>query len=154
MELITIGGRQFKGAKDSTAEHDVFVQAQIEKAGLSRIQMLPGESPEDFALRIFRRAAGNSDIFLLLGGLMFPAEIAPADWTPRTAEETANFLRKLTGDEDKRIIRGQILAALMGFFQRGLAYGVTSPNSSTAETIQPGQGSAIEEQESLESGVR
>jgi len=126
-QTITIAGREFKGAKNSTMEHDVFVQGQIARADLDRIEMFPNESPEEFARRIFRKAAVNADVFLLLGGLLFPAALEPAAWTPAVAEETANFLRKLTGEDDKKIVQGQIIGAIMVFFQRGLSYSVISP---------------------------
>lgn len=137
MQTITIAGRVFKGAKDSTMEHDVFVQGMIERSGLSRIEMLRGETPDAFALRIFRIAVVNSDIFLLLGGLLFPGDLDPAKWTPEIAEATAGFLKKLTDAEDKRIVQGQITAAIMGFFQQGLAYGVISPSYSEASKPEP-----------------
>jgi hypothetical protein len=153
MDVITIGGRAFKGAKNSTMEHDVFVQGMIAKAKLGRLEMLPAETPEDFALRIFRRAAVNSDVFLLLGGLLLPAELQPAQWTEDVAKETAHFLRKLTDENDKKIVQGQILGAIMGFFQKGLAYSVTSPSFSRKAIVQPGRSESIEAQKSTGNGL-
>jgi hypothetical protein len=150
---IVIGGRAFKGAKNSTMEHDVFVQGMISKAKLGRLEMLTGETPEDFALRIFRRAAISSDVFLLLGGLLLPVEISPAEWTEDVAKQTAHFLRKLTDENDKKIVQGQIIAAIMGFFQKGLAYSVTSPSfSRKATVVQPERSARIEAPSNMESG--
>jgi hypothetical protein len=153
METIVIAGRGFKAAKNSTLEHDVFVQGMIAKAKLGRLEMLPAETPEDFALRIFRRAAISSDVFLLLGGLLLPVDLPAGEWTPEVAEQTALFLRKLTDEKDKKVVQGQIIAAIMGFFQKGLAYSVTSPRSSRKPTnVQPGSISTIEGQKISESG--
>lgn len=152
MDAIVIGGRAFKGAKNSTMEHDVFVQGMIAKAKLGRLEMLSGETPEDFALRIFRRAAVNSDVFLLLGGLLLPAELSPAQWTEDVARETAHFLRKLTDENDKKIVQGQILGAIMGFFQKGLAYSVISPSYSRKTAVQPERSAPIEVLKTMESG--
>lgn len=153
MDAIVIGGRAFKGAKNSTMEHDVFVQGMIAKAKLGRLEMLSGETPEDFALRIFRRTAINSDVFLLLGGLLLPAELSPAQWTEDVAKETAHFLRKLTDDNDKKIVQGQILGAIMGFFQKGLAYSVISPSFSRPGVgVQPERSAPIEDPKSTVSG--
>jgi hypothetical protein len=151
-QTITIAGREFKGAKNSTMEHDVFVQGMIARAGLDRLEMKPGETSEDFALRIFRKAAVESDVFLLLGSLLFPADLEPANWNPHVAAETAQFLRKLTADEDKKIVRGQIIGALMGFFQSGLAYGVISPNSSRPEYVQIDESNQSGDLASMENG--
>lgn len=153
MEHLIIAGRKFKGAKNSTMEHDVFVQGMIARADLDRIEMLPGETSDDFALRIFRKAAVDSDVFLLLGGLLFPADLEPANWTPKVAEETAIFLRKLTGEEDKKIVQGQIIGAIMGFFQKGLAYGVISPSSSRPQYVQPEEPNLSAGLVTMESGL-
>jgi hypothetical protein len=153
MDHLIIGGRAFKGAKDSTMEHDVFVQGMIARAGLDRIEMLPGETPDEFALRIFRKAAVDSDVFLLLGGLLFPADLEPAKWNPNVAAETAEFLRKLTGEDDKKIVQGQIVGAIMGFFQQGLAYGVISPSSSRPEYVRTEESNQSADLASMASGV-
>jgi hypothetical protein len=153
METIVIAGRAFKGAKNSTMEHDVFVQGMIAKAKLGRLEMLAGETPDDFALRIYRRVAFSSDVFLLLGSILFPADLPAAEWTPQIAEDTAQFLRKLTDEQDKKIVQGQIIGAIMGFFQKGLAYSVISPSFSRRVTsVQPAKIVPTEAQKTSESG--
>lgn len=151
-EIIRIAGREFKGAKNSTMEHDVYVQGMIAKADLDRIEMLVGETSDEFAMRIFRKTVINADVFLLLGGLLFPVELEPAKWTPKVAEETADFLRHLTAPEDKKIVQGQIVGAIMGFFQKGLIYSVYSRRSS--EKDQPSRESQTEDMTNMESGAK
>ncbi len=73
-------------------EHDVFVQGMIAKAKLGRLEMLAGETPDDFALRIYRRVAFSSDVFLLLGSLLFPPIFQQRNGRLRLPKILAHFL--------------------------------------------------------------
>lgn len=85
---IIIRGRKYKHLNGpTTMRHDVFTEAQMLKAGISRMELLPGEDAESFAQRILRTAYANTDVFLLLGCLMIPAELEPLAWTEDLARE-------------------------------------------------------------------
>ena len=120
MDTITIAGRHFKGASGTTAECDIWNQGLIAKSGLDKLHMMEGESADSFALRVLRTISAGTDIFLLLGGMLLPAESEACDWSPAMAEETAHFLRKCTKPEDKQAINAQITAAIIGFLQAEL----------------------------------
>jgi hypothetical protein len=144
-EIITIAGQKFKPITNSTMRHDIWTQGQLERAGLSRVNLEAGETPEEFAMRVLRQAAMNSDIFLLLGGLIMPADVEPLKWTVEMAHETGEFLGNVTEPLDKAMVQAQINAALTTFFATGLCSLMTSqrslqqtrekPNTETGETL-------------------
>src|SRR5262245_8818362 len=138
-ERIRINGREFKPVTNSTLRHDIWTQAQIQRAGLASVAIAQGESPRDFAMRVFREATTNGDVFLLLGGLLMPAEQGGKDWTPRMAEQTAEFLGGVTSDADKAVVNAQIISALTSFFALGLSSLVIFQNSSTRAENPGGQ---------------
>jgi hypothetical protein len=139
MESITIAGRKLKPVTNSTMRHDIWVQGQIERAGLTHMAIHPDESPEEFAMRVFRQAAMNADVFLLLGGLLMPFEIEPAKWTEEMARDTANFLGNVTDATDKAIVQMQINSALTSFFVTGLSSLMISQRSSQKTEEKPDQ---------------
>ena len=131
MAEYIIGKRRFRSVGDNTTlRHDLATQAQIERARVSRLELLSAESAEDYALRIFRTAVINGDVLLLLGHLLLPDEETEADWKPAMAQEVAEFLGSLTDDADKAVVRGILTAALMDFLRAGLVYAVRSLISS------------------------
>lgn len=133
-ERITIGGRHFKYAGDvTTLRHDLATQAQLQRAGLSRLELLPAETPDDYALRIFRIAVGNGDMLSLIAHLLLPEELDPRKWTPEVAAEMAAFLGAMTDPEDKIRIQAILRDALVGFLQAGLVYAVRSLNASVQD---------------------
>lgn len=143
---ITIGGRHFKHAGDvTTLRHDLATQAQLQRAGLSRLELLPAETPDDYALRVFRTALGNGDMLALVGHLLVSENAEPKDWKPQDAEEIAAFLGAMTDPEDKARIQGILRDALAGFLGAGLIYAVRSLTSSMAadeDALSPDQTAA------------
>jgi hypothetical protein len=137
MESITINGKNFKPVTNSTMRHDIWVQGQIEKTGVMHIAIWEGELPEEYAMRVFRQAAMNGDVFLLLGGLLMPAELDPVSWTMEMAEATAKHLGNVTSDTDKAIVQMQINSALTSFFVTGLSSLMISPRSSQKTDAKP-----------------
>jgi hypothetical protein len=127
---IKIEGRDFKAVTNSTMRHDIWVQGQIERAGLTNLSIEPHETPEDFAMRVCRQAYMSIDIFVLLGGLLMPADQDAVNWTPKMAEETGDFLGAVTSPQDKAIVQGQINASLTSFFITGLVSLTVSQKSS------------------------
>jgi hypothetical protein len=137
MDTITIAGRELKPVTNSTMRHDIWVQGQLERSGLTHVAIHPEETPEDLAMRIFRQAAMNMDVFLLLGGLLMPAEADPATWTIEMAHATAKLLGDVTDPTDKTKVQMQINAALTSFFVTGLSSLMISPRSSHKTDAKP-----------------
>lgn len=128
---ITIGGRHFKHAGDlTTLRHDLATQAQLQRAGLSRLELLPAETADDYALRVFRTAVGNGDMLALIAHLLMPEDLDPRKWKRDVAEEMADFLGAMTDPDDKARIQGILRDALVGFLGAGLIYAVRSLNAS------------------------
>ena len=137
MTEYMIGKRRFRSiGEHTTLRHDLATQGQIERARVSRLQLLPAETPEDYALRIFRTAVTNADVLLLLGHLLLPDDETESDWNPAMAAEVADFLGSLTDDADKAKVRGILTAALMDFLQAGPVYAVRSLRSSAQASEQ------------------
>lgn len=137
MKPITIAGLQLKQIEDATLAHDIWVMQQIKACGLDNLQMDLGETPEAFAQRILMQTATNGDIFQLLGGLLIPVDVKPCDWSPNLAAETGLFLSRVTSPNDKLAVRGQIAAALAGFFTHGIASSRISPKFSSPADLIP-----------------
>jgi hypothetical protein len=143
MKNVVIAGVEYKPVTNSTMKHDIWTQAQIQRAGLDRVNIGKSESPDDFAARIFREAVTNGDVFLLLGGLLMPAD---ADkWTVTLAEKTAVALEEVTAPEDKAAVQACVLSALTGFFVTGLASLMISPSFSSETEIDEQPTGAIAE---------
>ncbi|WP_263418670.1 hypothetical protein [Terriglobus albidus] len=138
MQTIVVRGRKYKHIGESTLRHDIFTEAQMLKAGVSRMELMPGESADEFAQRLLRTAYANTDIFLLLGCLLIPEEMKSLDWTEETAKETALFLGAVVDKEDKLTVRAQVVSAFQGFIEAGLVSLTLSASASLAETAAPG----------------
>ena len=133
MGTMKIGGREWKAITNSTLEHDFWTMGQIRAAGLDRVVIEEGERVEEFFLRIQREAINHGRAFLLLGGFLMPAEMDALDWSEEIAIATADFFRKLTDSEDKRVVQLQFASMLAGFFANGLASLMTSRKSSEGD---------------------
>jgi hypothetical protein len=120
------------------------------RAGLHRVAIEPDELPEEFALRVLRKAAMDGDVFLLLGHLLLPAEREGKEWTPEMAQETADFIANVTDQRDKAIINSQIASVLMGFFANGLSSLIRSQNFS--QRVEPDT-TRIAGQKTMETGA-
>ena len=120
MEKITIGGQTFAPVTNSTIEHDFWLMAHIRGAGLDRIAIEEGEPPEEFAVRLLGEVISSGRIFPILGGLFLPEKFSSLDWTPKVADETAAFLKKISDPDDKALIQQQVISLLISFFQSGL----------------------------------
>jgi hypothetical protein len=139
-DTVKIAGKEFKPVVNSTMRHDIWVQGQIERAGLGNLSVLEHETPEDFARRVFRMACMNADVFLLLGGLIMPVDENPVKWTVDMAKQTAEFLGNVIDDRDKAIVQAQIHSALTSFFITGLLSLTTSQRSSQKTGDKPSTG--------------
>lgn len=132
-ETITLGGREFRPVVGATIEHDYWLMGHIRRAGIDRCALEEGESPDDYALRLMREVINSGEAFTLLGGTLIPADKKVTDWTPAIAQETAEFLKRLTDPNDKQKLNGCTASLLAGFFSSGLASLETSRRYSIPE---------------------
>lgn len=128
---ITIGGKIFRVIKSSTLEHDHWCMGEIRGAGLDRMTVAKDELPDDFVRRILAETIRSGRVYALLGGFLIPDDVQDNDWTPDIAKETAGFMRKLTDPADKSIVNMQVVALLIGFFEKGLVTLTTFKASSS-----------------------
>ncbi len=117
--IVTIGGRQWRSLVRLTIEHDFWVLNQTEEAGIS-LYTKKGEDPGQFAARLLREVIASGKAFLLVGAFLIPDELEDQAWSPALAQQTADFMRKLEGEEDKAILQNAIISLLLGFFEAGL----------------------------------
>lgn len=132
-DIITLGGRAFRGMRVSTLEHDHWVMGEVRAAGLDRITMQEGEMAEDFVRRLLDEIIVSGRVYSLLGGLLVPAAMKDGDWTPEVAEDTAQHIRQLTDRADKLAVNNIVVEMLIGFFVNGLATATISRSFSNAE---------------------
>jgi len=130
MAELILQGKAFKQITNSTFEHDAWTIRVMNLTGLNNIAVLDGETPQQLAERYTREAIGNPYILKLFGGLMIPAEIAPEDWTPEIAEQTSEFIAKITDPDSKRLLQSQVASMVADFFLSGIAALKISPSSS------------------------
>jgi hypothetical protein len=128
-----LGGRPFATFADGwTVGHDIWFAGQIARAGLNTVRIMEHETPEFFTRRILETALMSGQVLELLGGLLLPEGVKPADWTVETAEETAKYLAGLTSAEDKETVNSLISSLLLDFFVTGLTWPSRSRSSSDA----------------------
>lgn len=131
METLTIGGRQFKPIKNSTFAHDIWIMERVKATGLDTLRIEPEESSDDFIDRIAAKAmtGGMQLVLELIAGVLMPAEIESADWTPAIAKATTKFFGDLTEETEKSKVRAQIGGWLYFFFLSAIESSLTSMRS-------------------------
>lgn len=138
---ITIDGMNYHPIKTTTLQNDYFVMAQLNKSGIANITPNPGESSQDYAMRLVAALVANGVPLLLLGGLILPEGIPDKDWTPEQAETTAALLGQVTAQQDKDRVQALIISVVSDFFRQGLRYLNASPAvlqaASEAQQAQP-----------------
>lgn len=117
--IFVIAGRNFRILQQATIEHDIYMMRVCKSAGLTTLKQGANEPGEEFAVRAHGMVLESGQSLPLLGGILLPMELADIDWTGRVARETVEFLRKITGDEDKRRMH-TALVQFTAFFVAGL----------------------------------
>lgn len=130
-EMIQLGGENFIAQRNGCLEWEIWMQARITEAGLSRITTVKGETADQFAERMIAKALSSGKALVLLGGLMLPEGKSPDEWTPAMAADITRRMGKLRTAEDKEAAKGAIAAMLIGFFQNGFSSLKNSPSFST-----------------------
>jgi hypothetical protein len=65
--------------------------------------------------------------------LLVPSELEDVDWDPEVATMTATFIKKLTAQSDKLVLRSLTIELLGGFINAGLLFSVSSQEFSNEE---------------------
>ncbi len=120
-ESITLGGRSFIHATETTVRQDQYCFGLIHALGLNAVSLQPGEAAESFARRLLGTCMGSEKVFQLLGGLIVPEEAGFEGWSPSVAAETALFLSALKSEEDKAQLHGLVASMLVDFFTAGIS---------------------------------
>lgn len=153
-EIQTLGGRQYRPIHTSTLEHDIAMMLAVRTAGLGEMTLGEGESPGEFAHRIFISLLESGQAFDVLGCLLIPVEIEDVNWTRAIGEQTAAAMRALTDTDEKRSIQSQMVSMVIGFFQSGLTRLTISPSSLPAEKVSaPARNAATAEPSISETGT-
>lgn len=139
---ITIAGRTFVLAGQTTIAHDLHAMALVRKAGLEELRLLPGETTEGLARRVLYQAVESGVALELLGALVVPEERDPLTWSVELGHETAAFLGSLSSDGDKAVVNGLIASALADFLRAALQSSSGSAAGSTDQQDErpPGNG--------------
>lgn len=135
MQSITIAGRKFKSVgRECTLAHDVWVMNRLRRCELDKIQLMHGETANEYAKRFLMQAMSDPGIFELLGGLLIAENLDVSQWTPELAAETGLFMSSVTSAADKQTVKRQVTEAVTSFFLAGVSSLKTSRKSSpTAE---------------------
>lgn len=141
-QTYTFAGRQYRAIARRTIENDFTCMGLIRAARLDALVMEEGESPEDFAMRMYERAVASPEVWELLGCVLIPAEIDDLAWTKALMKASANALRQVTEPAEKRQIQTSVVGMITGFFQNGLASIRISRRSSSLPEVeaQPNSG--------------
>jgi hypothetical protein len=131
-EKLSLGGREYVHAGVGPLRQDLFLMAQARHAGLTDAALRDGEAPEEFAARLLDSCITSGRALLLLGGMLLPAGSKPEDWTEEMAHATAAHLGSVTEQADKVKVQAELVSALLGFFENGLASWIASTRSSPA----------------------
>jgi hypothetical protein len=136
-EILVIGGRRWKPLTKSTIEHDFTTMRHIREAGLNDLRKGAEESYEDYAVRLLHEIIGSGKAFILLGCFLVPEGTQDEQWTAQLADQTAEFMRTLTSDEDKGNVQMAVISMLNGFFLSGLRFERSIRTASSQGSQQP-----------------
>lgn len=139
-QVLELGDRKFTVLTERSVGNDHWIMAESGRVGLTSLHMEAAETAFEFATRVMKTAIDGGAVFRILGGLLVPEGKTAADWTPKMAEETGDFLQRLAAKPDKEIINGATAGLLKSFFERGLVSATTSATFSQAmETLRRAQ---------------
>lgn len=132
---LVLGGRRFVPVAVTTFEHDVWMMAQVQAAGLHDLRRLfaEGGGVETIADDLLQRIwASGRTLHLLAGTLTEQGR----PWSPALAEELVQFFGALTEPTEKAALQTALVRLLLGFFVSGAESSAIFPSSS-APTIDP-----------------
>lgn len=113
---LRLGGRTWRLIDSEPVRQKAqnWILPQLEARSI-RLQPRPGDSARDFAQRLFRQVCVSPPtVFLLLGSLLFPAELPDTAWTPALAVRTGKFLSRLWDEREKEILVASLVSWSLG----------------------------------------
>ncbi|MBK9693686.1 MAG: hypothetical protein IPO73_18725 [Gemmatimonadetes bacterium] len=131
---IVLGGRRFVPVAVTTFEHDIWMMAQVQAAGLHDLRRLfaEGRGVETIAEDLLQRIwASGRTLHLLAGTLTEKGQ----PWSPALAEELVLFFGARSDPEEKALLQAALVRLLLGLFVSGAESSATFPSSS-APTIE------------------
>jgi hypothetical protein len=131
-EKLSLGGKEYGYVGAGPLRQDLFVMMHARHAGLVGAEILPDETPEEYAKRLLDMVLTSGRALLLLGGLLIPAGKRPEDWSEEMAYETAGALGSITDADEKRKVQVELLSVMLGFFENGLGSWIASARASAA----------------------
>lgn len=133
MNTITLGGRKFRAIVESTVEHDIEVRALMHEAGFDMLAKRKDESADDFVVRMLGQMAASRKDADFAAALLVPSDLDDVEWNPEVAAMTAAFIKKLTAQDDKLVLRSLTIELLGGFISAGLLFSDSSQEFSNEE---------------------
>ena len=118
--MITLGGRKFRPILESTVEHDIAVRALMHEAGFDMLAKRKDESADDFVVRMLGQMSASRKDADFAAALLVPDDLDDVEWSPEVAAMTAGFIKKLTAQADKLVLRSLTMEMLGGFIAAGL----------------------------------
>ncbi|MBK8002380.1 MAG: hypothetical protein IPK12_00205 [Gemmatimonadetes bacterium] len=133
---LLLGGRRFVPVAVTTFEHDVWMMAQVQAAGLHDLRRLfaEGRGVETIAEDLLQRIwASGRTLHVLAGTLTEKGQ----PWSPALAEELVQFFGARADPEEKALLQAALVRLLLGFFVSGAESSAIFPSSSAPTTEQP-----------------
>ena len=133
---LALGGRRFVPVAVTTFEHDIWMMAQVQAAGLHDLRRLfaEGRAVETIADDLLQRIwASGRTLHLLAGTLTEKGR----PWNPALAEELVQFFGTLTEPTEKAALQAALVRLLLGFFVSGAESSAIFPSSSAPTTDRP-----------------
>lgn len=133
---ITIQGRKFHGVtQELSAAQDDYLMGQLRLAGALEIFSAPAvpenEVPADeLAESLLTQILVSGRAHYILAGCLTPEG---ESWTVATAEHYAKKFAAITDPADKLVMRGALVAFVIGFFRYARASMGTSRSSSSSK---------------------
>ena len=129
-ERYVLGGRAFVPLTLNTLLHKLTVGEHIEAAGLAEPTLLPTEGLEAFTQRLIGSLMRSRRALQLVGCFLLPEDRTPAEWTPAMADETADFLGKLSDPADHQEFDSILAGLVLRFLESGVMSLMISRSSS------------------------
>lgn len=133
---LLLGGRCFVPVAVTTFEHDVWMMAQVQAAGLHDLRRLfaEGRAVETIADDLLQRIWASGRTLHLLAGTLTERS---RPWSPALAEELVQFFGARSDPEEKALLQAALVRLLLGFFVSGAESSGTFPSSSAPTTDRP-----------------
>jgi len=119
---IVLGGREFRviDFDRRTVAADHYMAKLVRQCGADKAMPVEGEQDAVYLVRMQSLLIDSGKTPEIIAGLLLPLGMDEADWTPGTANRTAQFIAKLNTQEDREKVMDLALEVVFGFFRQGL----------------------------------